>query len=58
MTLQLLLRLYRHSPHSSPLWGSTWHTLGAFLFGVTRDTRYLQGKPVERNTYGTEELQA
>nr|DAN56336.1 MAG TPA: hypothetical protein [Caudoviricetes sp.] len=31
MTLQLLLRLHRHSPHSSPLWGSTWLTLGAFF---------------------------
>nr|DAY03003.1 MAG TPA: hypothetical protein [Caudoviricetes sp.] len=32
--------------------------LGAFLFGVTCGTRYPQGKPIERNTYGTEELQA
>nr|DAK10536.1 MAG TPA: hypothetical protein [Caudoviricetes sp.] len=34
MTLQLLLRLHRHSPHSSPLWGSTWHMLGAFLLAL------------------------
>nr|DAO99722.1 MAG TPA: hypothetical protein [Caudoviricetes sp.] len=40
MTLQLLLRLHRHSPRPSPLWGSTWHTLGAFFVGVTRGTRY------------------
>nr|DAS67377.1 MAG TPA: hypothetical protein [Caudoviricetes sp.] len=32
MTLQHLLKLHRHSPHSSPIWGSTWHMLGAFFY--------------------------
>nr|DAI44805.1 MAG TPA: hypothetical protein [Caudoviricetes sp.] len=32
--------------------------LGAFLLALPMEQDMSQGKPIERNTYGTEELQA
>nr|DAJ32693.1 MAG TPA: hypothetical protein [Caudoviricetes sp.] len=41
MTLQLLLRLHRHSPHFSPLWGSTTdeYEYGTFNYDTAAFTK-------------------